>query len=467
MENAVLELLELAEFLEQEKAKWVGGPSSSDGGPHVDEDVNAALVKLILQLAEVQDVALGWLNEQTMSIGETQSAWKATLDDALNAVHAARSDGTATVLPIGEVDEDPGDALELGGADIDASPLPPPQRARRPALSAVETELRLIAGLSLDAATQRRELDMVGLVTVTAQPTIRAIATTVVQAMGFLLLKAMVIGGVASTLVGALWWAVGEGVAAEARHMRAACALAGLFAIGSFFAGVGMLISVTRSRSRGTALRALSLAVPAMLPLAVWAAFFQLGGAAQSVSAYAFTSTLVLAYLVAALLVSVHVGATMRAVPINEASRRARAALHGIANFSSPGAEPVLAWSWRKAALGTVNTALPALFVIAIGAVYIFGVFAAYRKATESWLKTIVFTIALGIKIVGNKGQLELLQRMPHLPPAVADQFSFLYEFTTALLSRVLVLSIPDIGTAQLLSMANSVVEVKVRSHSS
>jgi hypothetical protein len=32
-------------------------------------------------------------------------------------------------------------------------------------------------------------------------------------------------------------------------------------------------------------------------------------------------------------------------------------------------------------------------------------------------------------------------------------------------LSRVLVLSIPDIGTAQLLSMANSVVEVKVRSH--
>ena len=42
MENAVLELLEPAEFLEQENAKWLDGPSSSDGGPHVDEDVNAA-----------------------------------------------------------------------------------------------------------------------------------------------------------------------------------------------------------------------------------------------------------------------------------------------------------------------------------------------------------------------------------------------------------------------------------------
>ena len=96
---------------------------------------------------------------------------------------------------------------------------------------------------------------------------------------------------------------------------------------------------------------------------------------------------------------------------------------------------------------------------------YIFGIFAAYRQAEWSGLKTGIYIVAVGLKIVGNKAQLWLMQRMPQLAKGTADQFCFLYEFATALLVRVLVLSMPDIGTAQLLSMANSVVEVKVRSH--
>jgi hypothetical protein len=261
---------------------------------------------------------------------------------------------------------------------------------------------------------------------------------------------------------------VGEGreaVDVEARYARAVCALAGLFAIGLYFFAAGMLLSATDSWSRGTAVRALSLAVPATLPLVVWAAYFQLGGAAQSASAYAVVSTVVLSTTATTLLCGLHVGLTFRAMPANEASRNAQAALHGIADFGGSSAVAPAEWSWRKATVGAIKGSLPALFAIAIGAVYIFGIFAAYRQAEWSGLKTGIYIVAVGLKIVGNKAQLWLMQRMPQLAKGTADQFCFLYEFATALLVRVLVLSMPDIGTAQLLSMANSVVEVKVRSH--
>ena len=111
VEAAILELLALGEFLEEEKASWLAGPSSSNGPAPVDDGTNSALVALIMRLAEAQDVALGWLNEQTVSMadGPAQSAWKAVVGDALSAVHAARSEGTATVVEVGEVVD--------GGAD--------------------------------------------------------------------------------------------------------------------------------------------------------------------------------------------------------------------------------------------------------------------------------------------------------------------------------------------------------------
>ena len=106
VEAAILELLALGEFLEDEKANWLAAPSSSNGPAPVDDGTNSALVALIMRLAEAQDVALGWLNEQTVSMtdGPAQSAWKAVVADALSAVHAARSEGTATVVEVGEVD---------------------------------------------------------------------------------------------------------------------------------------------------------------------------------------------------------------------------------------------------------------------------------------------------------------------------------------------------------------------------
>ncbi len=300
---------------------------------------------------------------------------------------------------------------------------------------------------------------------VTAEPTVRVKATTVGRSMACLLANATAVGGVAAALVGTVWWAVGGGADAETRYARAVCALAGLGAIGLFVFAAGMVLSATNSWSRGTAVRALSLAVPATLPLVVWAAYFQLGGAAQSASAYAVVSTLVVSITATALLAGLHIGSTIRVMPANEASRNAQAALHGIADFGGSSAAAPAQWSWRKAAVGAVKGTLPALFAIAVAAVYVFGIFAAYRKAEWSGLKTGIYVVAVGLKIVGNKAQLWLMQRMPHLSKGFADQFCFGYEYATALLVRVLVLSMPDIGTAQLLSMANSVVEVKVRSH--
>jgi hypothetical protein len=338
-------------------------------------------------------------------------------------------------------------------------------------VSAVEEELLRISGLGRHAATQRSRHDTAGLEgisdgrVVTAEPTARVKATTVGRSMACLLANATAVGGVAAALVGTVWWAVGEGADAETRYARAVCALAGLGAIGAFVSGAIMLLSATNSWSRGTAVRALSMAVPATLSLIVWAAYFQLGGAAQSASAYAVVSTLALSVTATALLGGLHYGSTIRAMPANEASRNAQAALHGIADFGGSSAAAPAHWSWRKAAVGAVKGLLPVLFVVAVGAVYVFGIFAAYRKAEWSGLKTGIYVVAVGLKIAGNKAQLWLMQRMPHLAKGTADQFCFGYEYATALLVRVLVLSMPDIGTAQLLSMANSVVEVKVRSH--
>ena len=131
-----------------------------------------------------------------------------------------------------------------------------------------------------------------------------------------------------------------------------------------------------------------------------------------------------------------------------------------------------------RSALGSLSGALvhhcralfyslqqPGLLVVVVAMVYVFGIFAAYRAATQTTLKTIVYFVALGIKIVGNKMQLWLMHRMPHLPLATTDQWAFFYEYTTALLCRVLVLSMPDLGTAKILSVVNSLVEVSVRLH--
>jgi hypothetical protein len=82
-----------------------------------------------------------------------------------------------------------------------------------------------------------------------------------------------------------------------------------------------------------------------------------------------------------------------------------------------------------------------------------------------TWLKAIIFFVALGAKVLGNKAQLWLMHRMPHMQRATADQMAFFYEYMTALLCRVLVMSIPDLELAKLLSVVNTLIEVSGRLH--
>jgi hypothetical protein len=166
------------------------------------------------------------------------------------------------------------------------------------------------------------------------------------------------------------------------------------------------------------------------------------------------------------MLLSLHVGSTIRRMPVNEASRNAVIALHAVVVLDSAGNPPPQAVrSKRQATITAAKTALPGLFVVAFMFIYVFGIFAAYRAASTTWLKTIIFFVALGVKVSGNKAQLWPMHRTPHMQRATADEAAFYYEYVTALLCRVLVMSIPDLEMAKLLSVVNSLIEVSGRLH--
>jgi hypothetical protein len=224
--------------------------------------------------------------------------------------------------------------------------------------------------------------------------------------------------------------------------------------------------SASTSRGPASALRPLSLVVPCMLRLMAWALYFRLGGDAQSASAYAIAATMCLACAAAFMLLGLHVGSTILRMPVNEASRNAVVALHAVAAPHSAGNPPPHAvWSWRRATIAAAKAALPSLFAVAAGCTYVFGIFATYRAASTTWLKTIIFFVALGVKVSGNKAQLWLMQRMSNFPRTTADECAFFYEYMTALLCRVLVMSIPDLELAKLLSVGSSLIEVSARLH--
>jgi len=66
----------------------------------------------------------------------------------------------------------------------------------------------------------------------------------------------------------------------------------------------------------------------------------------------------------------------------------------------------------------------------------------------------------MGIKVWGNKIMLRLTLGMG---PWLTDWLLFVYEVMTATLLRILLLSIPDLNTAQLMSLLDGLVEVCVR----
>ena len=122
----------------------------------------------------------------------------------------------------------------------------------------------------------------------------------------------------------------------------------------------------------------------------------------------------------------------------------------------------------RKRSLGetillVLLTNAPALLVYLVVFLYIFGIFRAF-KAARSIPGGAEAVVLLGLmtKVTGNKLQLHLLSRSK-TPLFMMDSLVFAYELVTALLVRVMLLSIPDENTAVLLSLFNAATELMTR----
>jgi hypothetical protein len=103
---------------------------------------------------------------------------------------------------------------------------------------------------------------------------------------------------------------------------------------------------------------------------------------------------------------------------------------------------------------------VPVLFIYAIALLYIIVIFELFDAVDSVTGKLVVTGAAFCFKVGGNKVMLKLIQGYP---PWIIDSMLFNYEFLTALLLRVLQLSLPDQQTAQLVGLIGAISEVCVR----
>ena len=108
------------------------------------------------------------------------------------------------------------------------------------------------------------------------------------------------------------------------------------------------------------------------------------------------------------------------------------------------------------------KAALPVLFTTAVGTFYILALFSLFDLHDSIQWKVFVSLIALGIKVTGNKGELILITK-GRIAGFVGDTMLFGYEITTALMCRILQLSIPDQAAAQLFSLSSAIIEMGTR----
>jgi hypothetical protein len=277
----------------EELENWVCRPSTSRGLARMDDEISASLVALVAEAAQMQGAVLACLNDQSVRTEEgeqTLSGWALAGAAALVEWQPALEFGDPDlVVPLGEVvrgsADEAADDTGAGVGDLHSA------ARRRDALPDAEAETRVVAGLSRNAALMRRRLERRGLEALSdgrfvgPKLSAKACALTVAKLLAFLLLKAAVVSGVGAAQVVTLWWVVGWGDGAEGRYARAVCTTIGQWGIACAVINVTALFQITKSTTAATALRALSLLVPPMLPLMVWAAYFRLGGEAQSANA--------------------------------------------------------------------------------------------------------------------------------------------------------------------------------------
>jgi hypothetical protein len=121
--------------------------------------------------------------------------------------------------------------------------------------------------------------------------------------------------------------------------------------------------------------------------------------------------------------------------------------------------------SWWRDLIRILKLALPQLMVFGIAFVYILGVFRLNdaAKAVAGGPEAVLL-FALLVKMVCNKLQLLLLKNLPKAPIWVSNVSIFLCEYGTALLVRVMLLSIPNQSTAVYLTLFNAAAELMTRS---
>jgi hypothetical protein len=105
----------------------------------------------------------------------------------------------------------------------------------------------------------------------------------------------------------------------------------------------------------------------------------------------------------------------------------------------------------------------PSFMIFLIAYIYVLGIFRAFKAArsTPGGAEAVALFCLL-TKVTGNKLQLNLLARSK-TPLFFMDSMVFGYELATALLVRVMLLSIPDKNTAVLLSLFNAATELMTR----
>ena len=119
----------------------------------------------------------------------------------------------------------------------------------------------------------------------------------------------------------------------------------------------------------------------------------------------------------------------------------------------------------RKKRLKTaIVTVGPALFIMGMIVIYTTLIFALYNANSSNAWKAAISAFALFVKVAGNKAEIKLIEYVgDSMVFWIGDGCLFGYEFATALLCRVLQLSIPSQQVAQLMSLFGCFMEMGVR----
>jgi hypothetical protein len=124
--------------------------------------------------------------------------------------------------------------------------------------------------------------------------------------------------------------------------------------------------------------------------------------------------------------------------------------------------EPVKVKTTKERLKIAIRAVMPGFFILALIVFYSIGIFRMSDAMEHNAWKVAVALFALVIKVVGNKLQLRLIAKA-NMASWVADAMLFAFEFATALMCRLLQLSIPSQSAAQVISLCSAVVEIAVR----